>query len=56
MEEAPDVRFRSAGDQIEEVVVGGRYFEYFFGETRHSRWLNAVAVLLLVILFGVAVF
>ncbi|MGQ9488826.1 MAG: NADH-quinone oxidoreductase subunit 5 family protein [Armatimonadota bacterium] len=56
VEEAPDVRFRSAGDQIEEVVVGGHYFEYFFGETRHSRWLNAVAVLLLVILFGVAVF
>lgn len=55
VEEAPDVRFRSAGDSIEEVVAGGHYFEYFFGEARHNRWVNAVAVLLLILLFGVAI-
>ncbi len=55
VEEVPDVRFRSAGDNIEEVVVSGHYFEYFFGESRHGRWVNAVAVLLLIVMFGVAV-
>lgn len=55
VEEVPDVRFRSAGDKMEEVVLGGHYFEYLFGESRHSRWMNAVAVVLLLVMFGVAV-
>lgn len=55
VEEVPDVRFRSAGDEIEEVLVGGHYFEYFFGESRHSRWMNAVSIVLLIVMFGVAV-
>lgn len=55
VEEVPDVRFRSARDEIEEVVISGHYFEYFFGESRHGRWINAVAMLLLVVMFGVAV-
>jgi len=55
VEEVPDVRFRSAGDDIVEVQVGGHYFEYFFGEARHSRWVNAVAVGLLIVMFGVSV-
>jgi ech hydrogenase subunit A len=54
VEEVPDVRFRSAGDEMEEVLVGGHYFEYFFGESRHNRWINAVSVALILAMFGVA--
>jgi hypothetical protein len=39
---------------MEEVLVGGHYFEYFFGESRHNRWINAVSVALILAMFGVA--
>jgi ech hydrogenase subunit A len=55
VEEVPDVRFRSTSDEIVEVLVGGHYFEYFFGESRHNRWINAVSVALILAMFGVAV-
>ncbi|MCS6829150.1 MAG: proton-conducting transporter membrane subunit [Armatimonadota bacterium] len=54
VEEVPDVRFRAARDELEEVVIGGHYFDYLFGESRHNRWMNAVAVALLLVMFGVA--
>ncbi len=40
--------FVSADDQPSEVTVGFYYFDKYFGEGTHNRWLNAVAIVLMV--------
>jgi len=52
--ELPEVSFRSPMDAPQTMTVGGYYFDRLFGESRHTRWINFAAVLLLLLLFGIA--
>lgn len=44
------LRFRSARDETPEVSLGGFYLDGLFGEARHTVWINAVAVTLLLLI------
>jgi len=48
------VNFRSPAEQVEELHVGGYYFDHIFGESKLTRWVNPVAVALIVVALGVA--
>jgi ech hydrogenase subunit A len=47
-------QFRVASDEGQELKIGGYYFDRHFGEGRLNRWVNPIAVVLIVLLLGVA--
>jgi ech hydrogenase subunit A len=48
----PAMGFRTVAEQVSELAIRGFYFERFVGEQRHVRWITAVAVALVLLLFG----
>jgi hypothetical protein len=50
---AQTVLFRAAAEQSAEVQTGGHYFVGQFGEAVLNRWVNPIAIALIIIALGV---
>jgi len=50
-----ETMFRTSADLKRGLDIGGYYFENFIKEKPFSRWMNAVAIVLIVVLFGVVI-
>lgn len=48
-----NLSFRSIADEGQELSIGGYYFDRFFGEGTLNKWVNPIATVLIIILFGV---
>lgn len=53
--EGAPTAFRSAMDEKNELSLGSYYFDSILGEGRITKWANPIAVLLLVVILGVAI-
>lgn len=53
VDDCGDTSFYTVADQKAELQLGGYYFTGFLGEAVLNKWVNTIAIILLVILLGV---